>query len=116
MPTVVLADNYTAVTDNSDGSYTIDPAALTTNTFPLTVTAPLGASLASLTEPFASAGWLKLDAGNVGEKTITAGGSQVYTFTSGDTESDTEDVTLTFTNTVTGGGDKTITLKKKPTA
>lgn len=116
VPTVVLADNYTAVTDNSDGSYTIDPAALTTNTFTLTVTAPLGASLASLTEPFASAGWLKLDAGNVGEKTITAGGSQVYTFTSGDTESDTEDVTLTFTNTVTGGGDKVITLKKKPTA
>lgn len=116
VPTVVLTDDYTAVTDNSDGSYTIDPAALTTNTFTLTVTAPLGASLASLTEPFSSAGWLKLDAGNVGTITINPAGSQVYTFTSGDTPDESSDVTLTFTNTVTGGGDKTITLKKKPTA
>lgn len=115
VPTVALADDNAAVTDNSDGSYTIDPATLTTNTFTLTVTAPLGASLASLTDPFTSAGWLKLADGNVGETTITAGGSQVYTFTSGDSEGDTGDVTLTFTNTVSGGGDKTITLKKKLT-
>ena len=116
VPTVALADDNAAVTDNSDGSYTIDPATLTTNTFTLTVTAPLGASITNLTDPFTSAGWLKLADGNVGGTTITAGGNQVYTFTSGDTESDTGDVTLTFTNTVTGGGDKVITLKKKPTA
>lgn len=115
VPTVALADDHTAVTDNNDGSYTIDPAALTTNTFTLTVTAPLGASITSLTDPFTSAGWLKLADGNAGETTITAGGNQVYTFTSGDSEGDTGDVTLTFTNTVSGGGDKTITLKKKPT-
>ena len=115
VPTVALADDNAAVTDNSDGSYTIDPATLTTNTFTLTVTAPLGASITNLTDPFTSAGWLKLADGNVGGTTITAGGNQVYTFTSGDSEGDTGDVTLTFTNTVSGGGDKTITLKKKPT-
>lgn len=115
LPTVVLGDTHAAVTDNNNGSYTVDPTALTTNTFTLTVTAPLGASIASLTDPFTGKGWLKPADGNVGGTTITAGGNQVYTFTSGDTPAETGDVTLTFTNTEAGGGDLTVTLKKKLT-
>lgn len=115
LPTVVLGDTHAAVTDNNNGSYTVDPTALTTNTFTLTVTAPLGASIASLTDPFTGNGWLKLDDTNAGTTTITAAGNQVYTFTSGDTPAETGDVTLTFTNTEAGGGDLTVTLKKKLT-
>lgn len=113
VPTVVLADDNTAVVDGGDGSYTINLDNLGANTFTLTVTAPLGASLASLTDPFTGGGWLKLADGNAGGTSITAGGNQVYTFTSGDTSGDTGDVTLTFTNTEVGGGDLTVTLKKK---
>ncbi|MFV0580753.1 MAG: hypothetical protein ACK5N4_01765 [Parabacteroides gordonii] len=112
-PTVVLGDDYSAVTDNGDGSYTIDLATLSSNTFTLTVTAPTGAGITSLETPFTGAGWLKLASGNVGGITITAAGNQIYTFTSGDTENDTKDVTLTFTNTVSGGGNLTVILKKK---
>lgn len=113
-PTVVLTDDNTAVT-GSDGTYTVALDALSTNTFTLTVTAPTGAGITNLTDPFNNAGWLKLDDSNAGTTTIDAGGNQVYTFTSGDTSGDTGDVTLTFTNSVSGGEDLTITLKKKPT-
>lgn len=112
-PTVVLGDDYSAVTDNGDGSYTIDLATLSSNTFTLTVTAPTGASITSLETPFIGAGWLKLDGTNAGTTAITAGGNQVYTFTSGDTPDDTGNITLTFTNTEAGGGDLTVILKKK---
>lgn len=112
-PTVVMEDSNAAVTDNGDGTYTVDLTTLLTNTFTLTVTAPLGASLASLTDPFTGAGWLKLDGTNAGTTAITAGGNQVYTFTSGDTPDDTGNITLTFTNTEAGGGDLTVILKKK---
>ena len=115
-PTVSLADSSpTSVTDNNDGSYTIDATALSTNTFTLTVTAPTGAGIADLSTPFTGGGWLKLSDTNAGGTSIDAGGNQVYTFTGGDTESESGDVTLTFTNTVSGGGDLTITLKKKTT-
>ena len=113
-PTVALADDNGAVT-GSDGTYTVDLSALSTNTFTLTVTAPTGATIADLSTPFTSAGWLKLDDSNAGGTTITANGNQVYTFTSGDSSGDTGDVTLTFTNTVSGGEDLTVTLKKKTT-
>lgn len=113
VPTVALADEHTAVEDGGDGSYTINLDNLGANTFTLTVTAPLGASLTSLTDPFTGGGWLKLDEGNAGTTSITAGASQVYTFTSGGTAAETGDVTLIFTNTVAGGGDLTVTLKKK---
>lgn len=112
-PTVVMEDSNAAVTDNGDGTYTVDLTTLLTNTFTLTVTAPLGAGLASLTDPFTGKGWLKLDDTNAGTTTIDAAGNQVYTFTSGGTPDDTGDVTLTFTNTVSGGGDLTVILKKK---
>ena len=115
-PTVSLADSSpTSVTDNNDGSYTIDATALSTNTFTLTVTAPTGAGIADLSTPFTGGGWLKLSDTNAGGTSIDAGGNQVYTFTGGDTASESGDVTLTFTNTVSGGGDLTITLKKKTT-
>ncbi|RHR34082.1 DUF4906 domain-containing protein [Parabacteroides sp. AF18-52] len=113
-PTVSLADsNPTSVTDNNDGSYTIDATALSTNTFTLTVTAPTGAGIADLSTPFTGGGWLKLSDTNAGETSIDAGGNQVYTFTGGDTAGESGDVTLTFTNTVSDGGDLTVTLKKK---
>jgi len=115
-PTVSLADSSpTSVTDNNDGSYTIDATALSTNTFTLTVTAPTGAGIADLSTPFTGGGWLKLSDTNAGGTSIDAGGNQVYTFTGGDTASESGDITLTFTNTVSGGGDLTITLKKKTT-
>lgn len=113
VPTVVLGDTNTAVTDNGDGSYTINLTNLGANTFTLTVTAPTGASIADLSTPFTNAGWLKLSGDHGSKTTIDAAGNQVYTFTSGDTENDTKDVTLTFTNTVSGGGDLTVILKKK---
>ena len=115
-PTVSLADSSpTSVTDNNDGSYTIDATALSTNTFTLTVTAPTGAGIADLSTPFTGGGWLKLSDTNAGGTSIDAGGNQVYTFTGGDTASESGDITLTFTNTVSGGGDLTVTLKKKTT-
>lgn len=113
-PTVSLADSSpTSVTDNNDGSYTIDATALSTNTFTLTVTAPTGAGIADLSTPFTGGGWLKLSDINAGGTSIDAGGNQVYTFTGGDTAGESGDITLTFTNTVSGGGDLTVTLKKK---
>lgn len=111
-PTVVLADTQNAVT-GADGTYTVDLDALLTNTFTLTVTAPTGASITSLTDPFTGAGWLKLDGDHSSKTSIDAGGNQVYTFTSGDTSGDSNDVTLTFTNSVSGGETLTVTLKKK---
>lgn len=111
-PTVVLADAQNAVTE-AGGTYTVDLSTLSTNTFTLTVTAPTGATITSLSAPFTGAGWLKLDAGNAGGTTIDADGNQVYTFTSGDTPGETGDVTLTFTNSVPGGEPLTITLQKK---
>lgn len=114
VPTVVLADDDSAVTDGADGTYTVGLDDLT-NTFTLTVTAPLGASIADLSTPFTNAGWLKLDGDHSSKTTITAGGNQVYTFIAGDTADDTGDITLTFTNTEADGGDLTVTLKKKVT-
>ncbi|MCS2892974.1 hypothetical protein [Parabacteroides faecis] len=111
-PTVVLADTQNAVT-GADGTYTVDLDVLLTNTFTLTVTAPTGASITSLTDPFTGAGWLKLDGDHSSKTSIDAGGNQVYTFTSGDTSGDSNDVTLTFTNSVSGGETLTVTLKKK---
>ena len=116
IPTVVVGgDGSTAVTvttPGTAGTYDVDLTALSTKTFTLTVTAPTGASIASLETPFASAGWLKLDGDHSSKTSITAGGNQVYTFASGETPDDTGDVTLTFTNTETGGGNLTVTLKK----
>nr|WP_129733766.1 hypothetical protein [Parabacteroides goldsteinii] len=111
-PTVVLADDNGAVT-GSDVTYTVDVATLSTNTFTLTVTAPTGATITSLSDPFTGAGWLKLDGDHSSKTSIDTGGNQVYTFTSGDTPGDTGDVTLTFTNSVSGGEPLTITLQKK---
>ena len=111
---MVLADTQNAVT-GADGTYTVDLDVLLTNTFTLTVTAPTGTSITSLTDPFTGAGWLKLDGDHSSKTSIDAGGNQVYTFTSGDTSGDSNDVTLTFTNSVSSGETLTITLKKKTT-
>lgn len=112
-PTVVLGGAGSSAVTESSGTYTVDLTALSTSTFTLTVTAPTGAGITNLTDPFNNAGWLKLADSNAGTTTIAAGGNQVYTFTSGDTSGDSGDVTLTFTNSVSGGEDLTITLKKK---
>lgn len=114
-PTVVLGGDGSGAVTESVGTYTVDATTLSTSTFTLTVTAPTGAAIANLTDPFTGAGWLKLDDGNAGTTTIDAGGNQVYTFTSGDTPDEAGDVTLTFTNSVSSGENLTITLQKKPT-
>ena len=103
----------TETTPGTVGTYDVDLTTLAGNTFTLTVTAPTGASIADLNAPFTSAGWLKLDGDHSSTTSIDAGGNQVYTFTSGDTPAEEGDVTLTFTNKVSGGGNLTVTLKKK---
>lgn len=112
-PTVEVGGDGIAAVAGTDGNYTVDLGELSTSTFTLTVTAPLGASIADLTTPFTGAGWLKLDDSNAGKTSIEAGGNQVYTFTAGETASEEGNVVLTFTNTQEGGGDLTVTLQKK---
>ena len=57
--------------------------------------------------------WLELDSGDTGKTTITAGASETYMLKAAGDTSSNDDVVLTFTNTVSGGGDLTVTLKKK---
>ncbi|WP_455637607.1 hypothetical protein [Parabacteroides sp.] len=112
VPTVDLtADGNNAITDNNNGSYTVDMTTLDSETFTLTVEAPLGASLASLTTPFeGDKAWLQIDGSP--ETTISSNGSVAYTFKKGTDDTKSAPITLTFTNAVTGGGDLTITLSK----
>lgn len=110
-PTVSLTDNASGAVTELDGTYTVDLGSLSTNTFILTVTAPKGATV-DLTTPLTGK-WLELDSGDTGKTTITAGASETYTLKAAGDTSSNDDVVLTFTNTVSGGGDLTVTLKKK---
>lgn len=110
-PTVSLTDNASGAVTELDGTCTVDLGSLSTNTFTLTVTAPKGATV-DLTTPLTGK-WLELDSGDTGKTTITAGASETYTLKAAGDTSSNDDVVLTFTNTVSGGGDLTVTLKKK---
>lgn len=98
-------------TDNGNILYTIDPDALSANSFTFTVTAPGGASAdfeSVITDKF-----LMKDDGNAGDNTVDAGVPEAYTLKLNDATKD--DVTITFINAIANGGDKTVLLKKKPT-
>ncbi|MBC8618102.1 DUF4906 domain-containing protein [Parabacteroides faecis] len=110
-PTVSLTDNASGAVTELDGTCTVDLGSLSTNTFTLTVTAPKGATV-DLTTPLTGK-WLELDSGDTGKTTITAGASETYMLKAAGDTSSNDDVVLTFTNTVSGGGDLTVTLKKK---
>ena len=110
-PTVSLTDNASGAVTELDGTCTVDLGLLSTNTFTLTVTAPKGATV-DLTTPLTGK-WLELDSGDTGKTTIAAGASETYMLKAAGDTSSNDDVVLTFTNTVSGGGDLTITLKKK---
>ncbi|UVQ44411.1 hypothetical protein NXY11_14470 [Parabacteroides faecis] len=112
-PTVSLTDSASGAVTELDATCTVDLGSLSTNTFTLTVTAPKGATV-DLTTPLTSK-WLELDSGDTGKTTIAAGASETYTLKAAGDTSSNDDVVLTFTNTVSGGGDLTVTLKKKPT-
>ena len=112
-PTVSLTDIASGAVTELDGTCTVDLGSLSTNTFTLTVTAPKGATV-DLTTPLTGK-WLELDSGDTGKTTIAAGASETYTLKAAGDTSSGDDVVLTFTNTVSGGGDLTVTLKKKTT-
>ena len=105
-----------AVTESTEGGnvvYTVDTDAISTTPFTFTVTAPLGASTgftSAIADQFMAA-----DDSNAGGDTVAAGTPSVYTLKLSDAAK-TDDITLVFTNTVTGGGNKTVILRssKKP--
>lgn len=112
--TVALTDGASGnVTESAEGEsivYTVDVDAISTTPFVFTVTAPGGASVdftAAMVDQF-----LKANTGNAGGDVVTAGTAAVYTLELSD-GSKTDDITLVFTNTVTGGGDKTVILRNK---
>lgn len=115
--TVVLTDDASgAVVASSEGEnivYTVDTDAISTASFAFTVTAPGGATT-SFTSAFSEKFLAPADS-NTGGDTVTAGIVSTYTLKLNDA-SKTDDITLVFTNTVTGGGNKTVILKKKPAA
>ena len=90
--------------------YTVDVDAISTTPFVFTVTAPGGASV-DFTTAMADQ-FLAANAGNAGGDTVAAGTAAVYTLELSD-GSKTDDITLVFTNAVTGGGDKTVILRNK---
>ena len=100
-----------AVTKSIDGEsivYTVDTDAITTTPFTFTVTAPGGAG-ADFTTAIANQ-FLAPDNSNAGSDAIAAGTPSAYTLKLSDAGK-TDDITLVFANTVTGGGDKTVILR-----
>ena len=110
--TVELTDDASgAVTKSTDGEsivYTVDTDALATTPFTFTVTAPGGAG-ADFTTAIANQ-FLAPDDTNAGSDAIAAGTPSAYTLKLSDAGK-TDDITLVFANTVTGGGDKTVILR-----
>lgn len=101
------------VTESAEGEsivYTVDVDAISTTPFVFTVTAPGGASV-DFTTAMANQ-FLTANAGNAGGDTVAVGTAAVYTLELSD-GSKTDDITLVFTNVVTGGGDKTVILRNK---
>lgn len=110
--TVALTDDASGnVTTTDEGGsivYTVDTDAITTTPFTFTVTAPGGATT-DFTTAIANQ-FLAADDGNTGGDDVTAGVSSAYILKLSDAAK-TDDITLVFTNTVTGGGDKTVILR-----
>ena len=99
------------VTESAEGGsivYTVDVDNISATPFVFTVTAPGGASV-DFTTAMANQ-FLTANAGNAGGDVVTAGTPAVYTLELSD-GSKTDDITLVFTNAVTGGGDKTVILR-----
>ena len=98
--TVALTDaasgNVTESTEGGSIVYTVDVDNISTTPFSFT-----------MADKFLAA-----NVGNAGGDTVTAGTAAVYTLELSD-GSKTDDITLVFTNAVTGGGDKTVILRNK---
>lgn len=112
--TVALTDgasgNVVSSEEGENTVYTVDVDNISTTPFIFTVTAPGGASVgftAAMVDKFLAA-----NAGNAGGDTVAAGTAAVYTLELSD-GTNTDDITLVFTNAVTGGGDKTVILRNK---
>lgn len=110
--TVALTDAASGkVAETEEGGsivYTVDVDNISSTPFVFTVTAPGGASVGftvAITDQF-----LKENDGNAGGDTVVAGTPAAYTLELNDA-SKTEDITLVFTNTITGGGNKTVILR-----
>ena len=112
--TVALTDAASGnVTESAEGEsivYTVDVDNISTTPFVFTVTAPGGASV-GFTTAMANQ-FLVANVDNAGGDTVTAGTPAVYTLELSD-DSKMDDITLVFTNAVTGGGDKTVILRNK---
>ena len=100
--------NVVASTEGENIVYTVDLVELTNFTF--TVNAPGGAT--TDTSVFGNDYILKFHADNTGGNDLAADTDVAYKLRVGD-DTQTADITMTFTNTVTGGGDKTIIFRKK---
>lgn len=100
--------NVVASTEGDNIVYTVDLASL--NTFTFTVNAPGGAT--TDTSVFGNDYILKLHADNAGGNDLAADTDVAYKLRVGD-DTQTSDITMTFTNKVTNGGNKTIIFRKK---
>ncbi|WP_044270627.1 hypothetical protein [Bacteroides timonensis] len=111
--TVALTDDASGnVTSREEGGnivYTVNVDAISTTPFIFTVTAPGGASVGF--ETAIADAFLTKDDTNAGGNTVTAGTPSAYTLKLNDSSSATDDIELVFTNTVTGGGNKTVILR-----
>lgn len=107
----LTANSY--VVESKEGNnivYTIDADNMPGGGFEFTVNAPGGATTDLLT--VLNTTWMTTHGTNTGDATIAAGVDEVYKLKADDT-SKTGDITITFTNAITGGGDQKIILKKK---
>lgn len=113
---VTLTANSAVVesTSGNDIIYTVDADNLVGGGFIFTVSAPGGATLTGGMDAALTGQWLiKHPSNYTGTDVITTGGSSVYNLKSAADTSVGSDITLTFTNTVTGGGDQKIIFRKK---
>lgn len=108
---VVLTANA-AVTESKSGDdivYTVDFNEMKSAGFIFTVTAPGGATT---NQSVLDGTWLMKHTSSTGTDTVVADTATTYQYKIDD-DTLSGDITLTFTNTVTGGGDQKIIFKKK---
>lgn len=109
---VTLTDNNTGnVVETAEGDktiYTVDVANLSNFTFTVNAAGGATTDLSVLTGTF-----LKKHAENTGDNTLAKGVDEVYKLRVDD-DTQSADITMTFTNAITNGGNKTIVFKKKP--
>lgn len=108
--TITLTPNA-AVEEATEGKnivYTVYTEDLPGKGFNFTATAPKGASanFSAMTT------WLIK---NVGSDTVGANAAETYTIKGSGETADTNDISVTFTNTIANGGDKTIVFKYQTT-